>query len=69
MENTPKYYDEKSKARTMRYMKDNREKLTLNLPVGDKDRYKKHAENRGKSLTALIVDLLENDIAEFEREK
>jgi hypothetical protein len=56
-------YDDKAKARTMRYMKDKRDKLTLNLPAGDKERYREHAENvRGKSLTALIVDLLKADI-------
>ena len=56
-------YDKKSKERTMRYMKDKRDKLTLNLPAGDKERYKNHAEKkRGRSLTKLIVDLLEEDI-------
>ena len=55
-------YDEKSKERTMRYMKEKRDKLTLNLPAGDKDRYKAHAESKNKSLTALIVELLEKDI-------
>lgn len=60
-------YDEKSKARTMRYMKEKRDKLTLNLPAGDKERYRAHAENnRGKSLTSLIVDLLEEDIKRSE---
>ena len=57
-------YDEKAKERTMRYMKDKRDKLTLNLPAGDKERYKLHAERLNKSLTSLIVELLENDIAE-----
>jgi predicted HicB family RNase H-like nuclease len=55
-------YDEKSKERTMRYMNEKRDKLTLNLPKGDKERYKNHAEAKGKSLTALIVELLENDM-------
>lgn len=55
-------YNERSKERTMRYMKDKRDKLTLNLPAGDKDRYKAHAEKRGKSLTALIVELIEKDM-------
>lgn len=55
-------YDEKSKERTMRYMKEKRDKLTLNLPAGDKERYKAHAETKGMSLTALIVDLLEQDM-------
>lgn len=57
-------YDEKAKARTMRYMKEKRDKLTLNLPAGDKERYKKHAESKNTSLTKLIVDLLEQDIKE-----
>lgn len=58
-------YNEKSKERTMRYMKEKRDKLTLNLPSGDKERYKNHAKRRGKnSLTALIVELIERDIQE-----
>ena len=57
------YYDEKAKERTMRYLKEKRDKLTLNLRAGDKDRYKQHAERKGKSLTALIVELLESDIS------
>ena len=62
-------YDEKSKARTMRYMKEHRDSLNLTLPKGDKERYKNHAVNRGyKSLTKLIVDLLENDIASHPQE-
>ena len=47
-------------------MKENRDKLTLNLPLGDKERYKAHAERPGKSLTALIVDLIEADIKSAE---
>jgi hypothetical protein len=43
-----------------------RDKLTLNLPLGDKERYKAHAESKGKSLTALIVELLEDDIKKSE---
>ena len=63
-------YDEKSKERTMRYMKEKRDKLTLNLPAGDKDKYKRHAEqNRGKSLTGLIVELVEEDIEKFEKKE
>ena len=55
-------YDEKSKARTMKYMKEKRDKLTLNLPLGDKERFKAYAESKGKSLTALIIDLIEADM-------
>lgn len=61
-------YDENSKARTMRYMSENRDKLTLNLPKGDKERYKDYANSKGLSLTALIVELLENDIKVSKKE-
>ena len=62
-------YDEKAKERTIRYMKEKRDKLTLNLPLGDKERYKAHAESQGKSLTALIVDLIEADIVATEEKQ
>lgn len=55
-------YNDKAKQATMKYMREKRDKLTLNLPLGDKERYKAHAERRGKSLTGLIVELLERDI-------
>ena len=55
-------YNEKTKERTMKYMKEKRDKLTLNLPLGDKERYKNHAQSKNKSLTGLIVELLEDDI-------
>lgn len=62
-------YDEKAKERTVRYMS-KRDRLTMNFAAGLKDRYRNHAEiNRGKSLTALILDLLEKDILAFEKEK
>ena len=60
-------YNVKAKARTMRYMREKRENLNVNLPLGDKDRYKSHAAARGKSLTALIVELLERDIENLKR--
>ena len=55
-------YDEKAKDRTMRYIKEKREKIGLNLPLGSKERYKTYAASKGMSLTSLIVDLLEKDI-------
>lgn len=55
-------YDEKSKNRTMKYIKENRDKLTLNLPLGYKEKYKEHASRKNISLTKLIMDLLEQDI-------
>lgn len=55
-------YNDKAKERTMRYIKDKRDFIHLNIPKGNKERYKRHAESKGKSLTALIVDLVEDDI-------
>lgn len=55
-------YDEKAKERTMKYMKDKRDKLTLNLPLGDKERYRAYAQSKGKSLTALWVELIEREM-------
>ena len=60
-------YDEKAKERTIRYMKERRDKLTLNLPLGDKERYKNHADRKGKSLTGLIVELIEEDIKKSDK--
>ena len=57
-------YNEKAKISTMKYMKENRDKLTLNLPKGDKERYRKFAESQGKTLTSLICELLEKEILE-----
>lgn len=50
----------------MKYIKENLDEVRFRVKKGDKDRYKAHAERRGKSLTALIVDLLEQDIQSAE---
>lgn len=55
-------YNDKAKARTMKYMKEKRENLNINLPLGSKDKYKTYAQKQGKSLTALIIELLEADM-------
>ena len=60
-------YNDSAKQATMKYMREKRDKLTLNLPLGDKERYKSHAVRRGKSLTGLIVELLEQDIKNTEK--
>lgn len=55
---------EKQIRRQNNYIKEKYDRITIALPNGTKDRYQKHAVSRGyKSLTAIIVDLLENDIA------
>ena len=57
-------YDEKAKLRTMKYMKDKRDKLTLTLPKGKKEQYKQYAESKGMSLTELIMKLIAADMGE-----
>lgn len=61
-------YNESSKKATLKYIKENLEEVRFRVKKGEKDRYKAHAENRGKSLTSLIVDLLERDIKEYSDE-
>lgn len=55
-------YNEQAKERTMKYMKEKRDKLTLDMPKGKKECYKSYAESKGKSLTALIMELLEAEM-------
>jgi len=55
-------YNEAAKNRTMKYMKESRDKLTLNLPKGKKDEYKDYAQSKGLSLTELIMQLIDADM-------
>lgn len=59
-------YTEAQKRASQKYKAASRDKLTLDIPKGRKERYKNHAEKRGKSLTALVIELLERDIKELE---
>ena len=45
----------------MKYNKEHRESLTLNLAKGVKDEWRKKAESKGLSLTAYIAKLIEAD--------
>ena len=55
-------YDEKAKKRIMKYQAQHRETLHLNLPVGTKEKWKTYAEERGTSVTALITELIEDEM-------
>lgn len=59
-------YNESAKRATMKYIRENLEEVRFRVKKGDKERYKAHAERQGKSLTGLIVDLLEQDIQNAE---
>ena len=54
-------YDEKAKARTIKYLKSKREKLNLNLPLGTKEIWRGIAAEHGMSVTALITKLIEEE--------
>lgn len=55
-------YNEKAKQATNKYMREKRDKLTLDFPKGDKEKYRAHAQSKGLSLNRLIINLLEDDI-------
>lgn len=55
-------YNETYKKASMKYKKEKRDNLNINLPKGKKEEYKAFAESQGKSLTALIVELLEGEM-------
>ncbi len=57
-------YNENQNKATQKYQKENLEQVRIWVRKGEKDKYKAHAEAQGKSLTALIIELLEQDIKE-----
>ena len=44
------------------------DRLAIDVPKGNKDRYKAHAERVGKPLRRLIMDLIEEDIKRVDGE-
>ncbi|MDE6665857.1 MAG: Arc family DNA-binding protein [Ruminococcus sp.] len=56
------YKPSQSKAVT-KYIAKAYDQVSLRIPKGTREKYKNHAESKGKSLNALIVELLEADIA------
>ena len=55
-------YNETYKKASIKYKKEHRDRSAVDVPKGKKDEYKTFAESRGKSLTALIVELLEREM-------
>ena len=51
---------------TSKYISKAYDQVSLRMPKGKRDIYKAHAEKKGKSLNALILELLEDDI-KFEK--
>ncbi len=55
------YKPSQSKAVT-KYISKAYDQVSLRIPKGERERYKAHAESKGTSLNALIIELLEEDI-------
>ncbi len=52
------YTDKKS----IEYIKNNYDQVSLRMPKGDREKYKDLAETQGKSLNQLIIDLLDDEV-------
>ena len=57
-------YSEAQKKATAKYMKNKLDDIKVRVPKGKREVYKAHAERQGKSLNALIIELLEKDMQE-----
>lgn len=58
-------YNPKNKDSIMKYMKEKRDKLTLDLPKGTKDKWRERIAITGdRSITQYIIRLIEQDIEE-----
>lgn len=57
-------YSEAQKKATAKYMKNKLDDIKVRVPKGKREVYKAHAERQGKSLNALIIELLEKNMQE-----
>ena len=57
-------YSEAQKKATAKYMKNKLDDIKVRVPKGKREVYKAHAERKGKSLNALIIELLEKAMQE-----
>ena len=57
-------YSKAQKKATAKYMKNKLDDIKVRVPKGKREVYKAHAERKGKSLNALIIELLEKDMQE-----
>lgn len=56
-----KYTDKQNKW-TQDYIKKAYDTITVRVPKGKREEYNQHAKQREKSLSQLLVDLIEDDI-------
>ncbi len=55
-------YNESRKKATLKYKSAHLDSIRLDVRRGKKDVYKAYAESKGKSLTRLFIDLVEEDM-------
>lgn len=55
-------YSEKQNKWTQDYIKKAYDTITVRIPKGKRAEYNEHAKARDKSLSQLIIDLIESDI-------
>ena len=56
------YYDKKAMERSNRYRKEKRDAFSMDFPKGKKQLYRDYAQTKGKSLSALFIQLIEEDM-------
>ena len=54
-------YTESRKNASMKYQKENLEQMRIWVKKGKLDEYKAKAQSKGLSLTAYVIQLIEND--------
>ena len=60
-------YNEAQKRATAKYKATNYERVVVDVPKGTKDKWKEHAAKKDISLTSLIRELMEEDMAKTEK--
>lgn len=61
-------YNQKANKAKQRYRQAHLDRIAIEVPRGERDRYKAHAERIGKPLRRLIMDLIEEDIKRVDGE-
>lgn len=54
-------YTKASQKAVDKYISKTYDSFTIRFKKGEREKYKLHAESKGKSLNALIIELLEKD--------
>ena len=55
-------YTEAQKKASIKYMNEKTDDIRLRVPKGLKEKYKKAAEMRGKSMTQFVIDCVEKEL-------